>query len=79
MATTSKKPEPTCETCAFSREAETSYQEVAAECRRLPPQQGGTQARPEPYPFPIVPLTAWCGEHQPKPKEKDADNGKETE
>ena len=77
MATTSQKPDPMCEMCAFSRQAKTNYQEVAVECRRLPPQQGGTQARPEPYPFPIVPLTAWCGEH--KPKEKDADNGKEKE
>ncbi len=65
-----KKPEPTCETCLFSRPAKSNYKDADVECRRFPPQQGGTQPKPEPFPFPIVPVAAWCGEHKPKPKAK---------
>lgn len=72
-----KKPQPTCKTCAFARPAKSNYKDADCECRRFPPSQDGAQQRPGPFPFPIVKPGDWCGEHKPKPEEKD--NVKEKE
>lgn len=73
MATTSEKTEPKkidpmCETCVFSRQAESNYAEANLACHRFPPSQDEVQQRPGPFPFPIVKPADWCGEHKPKQK-----------
>lgn len=65
-----KKPEPTCETCVFSRKARSNYKDAGVECRRFPPSQDDEQQRPGPFPFSIVKPGDWCGEHKPKAKPK---------
>lgn len=58
---------PQCGNCFFGKKPEkSSYAEPNVECRRFPPRQAGTQAKSDPFPFPLVLETHWCGEHKPE-------------
>lgn len=54
--------EEQCINCRFGEAVKTSFAEKTLECRRYPPKQDGTKSKSEPFPFPIVLETCWCGE-----------------
>lgn len=59
--------EPCCGNCFFHRDPKNpSYKDAGVECHEGPPAQAGTQQKPEPFPFPLVPATEWCGRHKPE-------------
>jgi len=54
-----------CGNCAFGQDTETKrYDKAIIACRRFPPQQPGIQQSQDPYPFPMVVSSQWCGEHK---------------
>lgn len=56
-----------CGTCFFGKDAKVKRFDVDIyACRRFPPQQTGRQQSQDPYPYPMVPSTEWCGEYKPK-------------
>ncbi len=62
-----KKKVPQCDNCFFHRKIKSpSYTNPGVECHRLPPKQAETLSRPDPYPFPVLPINEWCGEHKPE-------------
>ena len=75
MAEKKKIEVPCCGNCGYGREAQTNFSTPCRSCRRYPPKQAGGVQTPDPFPFPIVHIDAWCGEH--KLIEKEADCGTE--
>ena len=65
-----KKPDQ-CGNCQFGQDSGTARHNVPViACRRFPPQQTGRQQSPDPYPYPMVSETEWCGEYKPEIKSK---------
>ncbi len=56
-----------CGNCFYHREVKNpSYQDQGVECHESPPDQDGTVQKAEPFPFPILPETEWCGKYKPE-------------
>jgi hypothetical protein len=58
---------PHCGNCAFGRkESNPSWQRKTVECHRYPPSQETNTNSVDPYPWPIMKVEEWCGEHKEK-------------
>ena len=79
MAKKTDKPKEQCGNCYYSTvPGNPSYRDCGCECRRFPPTQDGTTARPDTYPFPLVKTTEWCGEYKPRPEKEDVKEEKKS-
>jgi len=57
-----------CSNCKFGKEQPVKGLGVEGLyfCHRFPPKQAENQRIPDPYPFPTMRTTDWCGEYKPK-------------
>ncbi len=64
-----------CGNCLFGQDSGIKrFNEPLIACQRFPPTQEGRQQTSDPYPFPMVKETLWCGEYKPQ---KEHEDGKE--
>lgn len=62
-----KMSKKNCANCYFGKPpVNPSWKDKSIECHRYPPKQEGDTQRPDPFPFPILTPTDWCGEHKPQ-------------